>query len=136
MIAMQKIDAISAGQERSFLYGTAARVAANVRRAAQRKAEAGPEALALHAHDELGPEQRLVLGEAWALLDELLERLPDDLRRVLVLAEIEQLEMTEIAQLERIRVGTVASRLRRARAAFRTQLARAGTRNPFARSDS
>jgi RNA polymerase sigma-70 factor (ECF subfamily) len=136
MIALHKIDAIAPGQERSFLYGTALRVAANVRRAARRKPEAGADALELRAGGEPGPEQQLVLGEACALLDELLERLPDELRRVLVLAEIEQLEMAEIAKLEQIPVGTVASRLRRARVAFRALLQRAGARNPFAGSDS
>ena len=110
-------------------------MAANVRRAARRKADAGPAPLDLRASDELGPEKRLELGEAWELLDELLERLPDELRRVLVLAEIEQLEVAEIAKLERIRAGTAASRLRRARAAFRVQLERAEHRNPFSRRD-
>lgn len=135
MIAMHKVDTIAEGHERSFLYGTALRVAANVRRAARRKRDAGPDPLELRAGNELGPEQRRVLGEAWELLDELLDRLPDDLRRVLVLAEIEQLQVPEIAELERIRVGTAASRLRRARAAFRAQLERAQHRNPFAGSE-
>lgn len=133
MIATQKLHAIAPGSERSFLYGAAVRVAANARRAAQRRLEQGADALEQHAAPGLHPEQRQALDEAWTLLDELLERLPDELRRVLVLAEIEQLEVAEIAALEGIPVGTAASRLRRAREEFRDHLKRAGSRNPFAK---
>jgi len=130
MIATQKLDAIAPGSERSFLYGTAVRVAANARRAVSRRSEE-PIAEVEHIAAGLHPEQRRTLDEAWALLDDLLERLPDELRRVLVLAEIEQLEVTEIAALEDVPVGTAASRLRRARENFRDQLKRASARNPF-----
>jgi RNA polymerase sigma-70 factor (ECF subfamily) len=68
---------------------------------------------------------------AWALLDELLAELPEELARVLALAEIEQVEVPEIAALEKIPVGTAASRLRRARALFRELLAGVQHRNPF-----
>jgi RNA polymerase sigma-70 factor (ECF subfamily) len=71
------------------------------------------------------------LAEAWRLLDALLAKLPDKLRRALVLAEIEGLEVAEIAELERIPVGTAASRLRRARERFRSALAKEHSRNPF-----
>jgi RNA polymerase sigma-70 factor (ECF subfamily) len=47
-----------------------------------------------------------------------------DLRRVLVLAEIEQLSNQQIAELEAMPKGTVASRLRRARAEFYALLER------------
>jgi len=130
MIATQKLDAIAPGSERSFLYGAAVRVAANARRAASRRSE-DPGDDVEHIATGLHPEQRRTLDEAWALLDELLERLPDELRRVLVLAEIEQLEVAEIAALEDVPVGTAASRLRRAREAFREHLKRASARNPF-----
>jgi RNA polymerase sigma-70 factor (ECF subfamily) len=133
MIATQKLHAIAPGSERSFLYGAAVRVAANARRTAQRRLEQGAEALEQHVAPGLHPEQRHALDEAWTLLDELLERLPDELRRVLVLAEIEQLEVAEIAALEGIPSGTAASRLRRAREEFRDHLKRAGARNPFAK---
>jgi RNA polymerase sigma-70 factor (ECF subfamily) len=115
------------------LYGAAVRVAANARRTVQRRLEQSDEALEQHVAPSLHPEQRRALDEAWSLLDELLERLPDELRRVLVLAEIEQLEVNEIAALEGIPAGTAASRLRRAREEFRDHLKRAGTRNPFAK---
>ena len=65
------------------------------------------------------------------MLDELLEQLPDELRRVLVLAEIEECTVPEIAELEGIAVGTAASRLRRARGLFREIAARVQHRNPL-----
>jgi RNA polymerase sigma-70 factor (ECF subfamily) len=135
MIATQKLDAIAPGSERSFLYGTAVRVAANARRTASRRSE-DPGDDVEHIATSLHPEQRRTLDEAWALLDDLLERLPDELRRVLVLAEVEQLEVAEIAALEDVPVGTAASRLRRAREAFREHLKRASARNPFGAGDA
>jgi RNA polymerase sigma-70 factor, ECF subfamily len=57
--------------------------------------------------------------------------LPEKARRVLVLAEMEQLEVPEIAVLEGIPVGTAASRLRVARQQFRALLEAARDRNPF-----
>jgi RNA polymerase sigma-70 factor (ECF subfamily) len=64
-------------------------------------------------------------------LDELLTKLPGDLQRVLILAEVEQLELPEIAELERIPRGTAASRLRRARQRFNKLVQGARERNPF-----
>jgi RNA polymerase sigma-70 factor, ECF subfamily len=132
MIAAGKLDTITAERARSFLYATARRVASNARRGLRRRREV-PEAETEPVDSaERGPEQSSELTEARALLHELLAKLPDELRRVLVLAEIEQIEVSEIAALERIPVGTAASRLRRARQQFREQLEAEQHRNPFA----
>jgi RNA polymerase sigma-70 factor (ECF subfamily) len=133
MIATQRLDSIAPGSERSFLYGTGLRVAANARRASGRRREDLVDELDSRASVEGAPEERAELARAWALLDELLGGLPAELARVLSLAEIEQLEVPEIAALEGIPVGTAASRLRRARAAFREALRRVEHRNPFAK---
>jgi RNA polymerase sigma-70 factor (ECF subfamily) len=132
MIATRKISTLSAESARPFLYGTAFRVAANARRALRRRRETSDEGLVRVEPAERGPEQMSQVARAQALLAELLQRLPPKLRRVLVLAEIEQAEVAQIASLERIPVGTAASRLRRARAEFRELLAGAQARNPFA----
>jgi DNA-directed RNA polymerase specialized sigma24 family protein len=50
---------------------------------------------------------------------------------VLVLVEVEELEVAEVAVLERIPLGTAASRLRLGRERFRTLLAQHAARNPF-----
>lgn len=133
MIATQKLASITTDTERSFLYGVAQRVASNARRGLQRrKAATASSALDARATPPaLDPEQRSELSQARDLLDELLLRLPEELARVLVLAEIEQLSVNEIAALEQLPVGTAASRLRRARAAFLEQLQADAHRNPF-----
>jgi RNA polymerase sigma-70 factor (ECF subfamily) len=53
------------------------------------------------------------------LLDEALESLDTPHREVFVLFEIEQMTREEVAEALRIPPGTVASRLRKAREAFR-----------------
>jgi RNA polymerase sigma-70 factor (ECF subfamily) len=131
MIAAQKLDAVAEGSERSFLYGTALRVASNARRGASRRREVAEETLDARESGSAAPDERAELVRAWALLDELLAQLPEELARVLALAEIEQVEVAEIAALEGIPVGTAASRLRRARASFRELLATVQHRNPF-----
>jgi RNA polymerase sigma-70 factor (ECF subfamily) len=131
LAATRKSERINQGSERTYLYGIALRVAANLRRKlARRREEAEP---LVHEIVDLGaePEHAANLGQACSLLDELLRALPDELRRVLVLAQIEQLEVSEIAAAEGIPVGTAASRLRRARALFRERLEQVQERNPF-----
>jgi RNA polymerase sigma-70 factor (ECF subfamily) len=56
--------------------------------------------------------------QARALLDEILEELPLPLRAVFVLYELEEMSVSEMANLLLLPRGTVASRLRRARAEF------------------
>ena len=58
------------------------------------------------------------------MLDEVLQAMPIELRTVFVMSELEELTMAEIAEVESIPEGTVASRLRRARAEFSDQAKR------------
>jgi RNA polymerase sigma-70 factor (ECF subfamily) len=131
MIAARKIHRVAPDQARPFLYGAALRVASNARRGLKRRREVLGEPVDAPAPEGEGPEAMTELSRACALLDELLGGLPQQLRRVFVLAEIEQLEVAEIASLECIPIGTAASRLRRARSRFRDLLAAAEHRNPF-----
>jgi RNA polymerase sigma-70 factor (ECF subfamily) len=133
MIATRKLHLIAPDRVRSYLYGTAVRVASNARRGISRRRETAGIPDDLMEDDGRGPEQIAEVQNARALLDELLSQLPEKQRRVLVLAEVEQLEIQEIAALERIPAGTAASRLRLARGRFRDLLAAAHQRNPFAR---
>ncbi len=55
-------------------------------------------------------------------LDEAIERLPSVFREVIVLRELEELAYDEIAQIANVPVGTVMSRLSRARALLRARL--------------
>ena len=61
------------------------------------------------------PETALLLAERTELLRESLAELPAEYREVLVLRELEQLSYREIANIAGIPLGTVMSRLSRAR---------------------
>ena len=133
MIAARKLETIAPDRERSFVYGVTVRVANNARRGARRRREVPSDDHADVPETEAhSPEQLAELVHARALLADLLEKLPDKLRRALVLAELEELPVNTIAELERIPVVTSASRLRLARKQWRTLLADASQRNPFA----
>jgi RNA polymerase sigma-70 factor (ECF subfamily) len=117
IIAAQKRELIEAGKERGFLSAVALRVVLDVRKKTRRRREE------LSGAVEMLPmaptqEQRLEDQEARKILDDILEGMPLDLRAVFVLFELEQLSAPEIAVALDIPVGTVASRLRRARESF------------------
>jgi RNA polymerase sigma-70 factor (ECF subfamily) len=132
LVASRKFAELEPGKERSFLYGTAVRIAANLRRGLQRRRETPADSELLDAvADARLPDELVEQRRARALLDELLEALPDELGRILVLAEIEELTVAAIAELEGIPAGTAASRLRRAREAFRKLLEQQRRHNPF-----
>ena len=63
----------------------------------------------------LDPETSLLQKERAGLLRDALEKLPLELREVLVLRELEELSYREIASIARIPMGTVMSRLSRGR---------------------
>lgn len=118
LIAQSKLARILAGRERAFLFSVALNVAAHVRRSVARRREVGEE----HALDLVDPrplpDTELDARRARALLDEVLDAMPIDLRTVFVLFELEEMSMAEIAVVLAIPSGTVASRLRRAREEF------------------
>lgn len=131
MTATRKLTQIVPGRERTYLYGIALRALANFKRKARHHREQlGTELSGLLDSAPL-PDEAAELRAARDLADELLAKLPPELRRVLVLASIEQLELSEIAELEEIPQGTAASRLRRARERFKAELSEVRQRMPF-----
>jgi RNA polymerase sigma-70 factor, ECF subfamily len=118
-VLARRLDDIQEGSERSFLYGVALRIAGAARRRCQSRREVpyDDEERELVAPAS-GPDVMLDERRARAMLDEILGRLPEDLRTVLVLHELEGLQVKQIAELVSIPVGTAGSRLRRAREAF------------------
>ena len=70
----------------------------------------------------LDPEERLLQQHTIALVRASLEQLPVDFREVIVLREIEGLSYREIAEIAGVPVGTVMSRLARARERLQTIL--------------
>lgn len=132
MIAARKIDTIDPDRARSFVYGAALRVANNARRGLRRRREVPDEEMRDEPEpDARGPEKMAELDQARRLLAQVLDRLDEKHRRMIVLAEIEQLEVPEIAALEGVPVGTAASRLRVAREKFRAVLQTVRSQNPF-----
>lgn len=123
--AALKLERIEPGRERAFLYGVAMNIAMHARRARARSREVAADDQTLEAHDDApDPEMRLAGAQARAQLDRVLDALPDDLRAVFVLFELEELTMIDIARLLEVPPGTVASRLRRAREEFHAAAAR------------
>jgi RNA polymerase sigma-70 factor (ECF subfamily) len=117
-----RLDDVRPDAEKSFLLQTALRMAAHARRTLARRREVHDSDAQLRIQAPLQPEQALDQKRSRELLDEVLAEMAGELRTVFVLYELEELSMTEIAATLRIPQGTVASRLRRARADFRDRV--------------
>jgi RNA polymerase sigma-70 factor (ECF subfamily) len=68
-----------------------------------------------------GPESGSMRRDEERSLERLLGDLPPEHREVLILREIEELDYREIAAVTQVPIGTVMSRLARARAALKTR---------------
>jgi RNA polymerase sigma-70 factor (ECF subfamily) len=68
------------------------------------------------------PLRRLDSEELGRLLEAILDKLPEKLRVVFVLFELDEMSGDDIARLLEVPVGTVRSRLRLARAAFQREV--------------
>jgi RNA polymerase sigma-70 factor (ECF subfamily) len=94
--------------------------------AKNRPAELGPlddataEALIAGGAEEPDtPERQLLASDARAQFDRLIKRLPPEFREVVILRELEELSYREIAEVTAVPIGTVMSRLARARTRMR-----------------
>lgn len=118
---------------RTWLYGITLNVCRNRLTAASRRHREQEEPLT--RHDEEGEERSRPLGDpapgpeqvAWAAelrqaLEGALAALPPDHREVVVLREMQELDYEEIAAILGCALGTVKSRLARARVALRQAL--------------
>jgi RNA polymerase sigma factor (sigma-70 family) len=73
------------------------------------------EADGLEEGDRPDPETALIQNFERKVMREAIEGLPFEFREVLIMRELEELSYREIAAIAQIRVGTVMSRLSRAR---------------------
>jgi len=71
----------------------------------------------------LNPEEALLRSDSGKLLRQALEILPKDFREVLILRELEGMSYKEISAVTGMPLGTVMSRLSRARSGLRQSLA-------------
>jgi RNA polymerase sigma-70 factor (ECF subfamily) len=116
---------IRPGSELSFLVGIAVRLAANHRtRAAARREVIGGELLEHAASALPDAEQLLIEKRLRQELEAALSTLSESHRSVFVLYELEGFSAPEIAEMLGLALGTVASRLGRARAKFSETAAR------------
>jgi RNA polymerase sigma-70 factor (ECF subfamily) len=120
----RRLSDVEAGKERAFLYRTAVNHAAHVHRSRARRREVSDELLDEAPSSVRTPEDLLDGARARALCHELLDELSLEQRAVFVLYELEQMTMVDVAETLELPLGTVASRLRRAREAFKQRLER------------
>jgi len=71
-----------------------------------------------------GPENHVLRQEVWELVSAGLQTLPPDQRETVILRDIQGLDYQEIAQVTRVSLGTVKSRLSRGRSRLRDYLRR------------
>lgn len=117
LIAAERLGDIRFGSERAFLFSTAIGLArTNFRRSQRCQLESD-----MDVHIDPGARSEQVTNHCSAveLMDRVFAKTDSDLVTVFVLFELEGLSAPEISELIDIPVGTVASRLRRARATFR-----------------
>jgi RNA polymerase sigma-70 factor, ECF subfamily len=117
IIASNKLETIR--HERGFLFQTCVYAVGHVRRRVQRRYEVvDDERVQAEVDVRPTPEQDLEGAQARALLQTILDTMPDELRAVFVLFELERLTVPEISEMIGAPQGTVSSRLRRAREMF------------------
>ena len=131
VVAARRLDEIEVGGERRYLLGIAVRVASDARRTIARRREVpldgeSPASSPLAARPRQ-PDEALEQKRDLALLAALLDDMPDELREAFVLFELEELSAPEVGRVLDIPVGTVASRVRRARERLRESLTKRGT---------
>jgi RNA polymerase sigma-70 factor (ECF subfamily) len=113
------------GLPRPWLFAISRRVASNYRRARRHEVADEPEIAAT----DLDVEDALACREARALVDAFLQRLPEERRLVFYLSDVEGWSAPEVAEALVLKLNTVYSRLRRARAQFDRYLKTKGVRS-------
>jgi len=118
LVASRRLSDIPKECERSFLVTTAIRIAANHRRSFTREQARIDYISRVDSDSTPNPEEALQHEQARERLDQVIAAMDFDLRTVFVLYEIEELTVRQIAELLEMKLGTVSSRLRRAREVF------------------
>ena len=125
LVALRRLPEIEVGRERPYLLGIALRVASDARRTLRRRRE-------VFVDQEVVPETRAPQDELLhhkrnlSELEAALAELSDENREAFVLFEIEELSAPQVAEMLSVPVGTVASRVRRAREQIRRKLLEGG----------
>jgi RNA polymerase sigma-70 factor (ECF subfamily) len=126
MVAARRLDDVQQGSERGFLFRVANYMASRARRTLARRREVLDGHLPERVESVATPEFLADRREMRELVDDIVDSLDESVRAVFTLFELEGLNMSEVAHALGLPRGTVASRLRRARAQFREHLATVG----------
>lgn len=129
-VVARRVDDIVPGRELAFLLGAALKIATKLRHKRAREVPIEDFSVAVE-ETTATPETLLDEERARRLLYRLVSEIDERFRVVFVLYELEGMTMPEISEVLDVPMGTVASRLRSARDAFRVRLERhrACTRN-------
>ena len=123
IVAASRIDDVQVGSERSFLIQVAQNLAWHARRKLARRREVldanPPERIEAIATPEFLADRK----QMRQLFDDIVGSMHESLRVVFTLFELEDMSTSEVAETLGLPRGTVASRLRRARAQFRQHVA-------------
>ncbi|MFC4297798.1 RNA polymerase sigma factor [Castellaniella hirudinis] len=112
----------------TWLYGIALNLIRNhLSRAPERRYDfVGDSGLDDLAAESVTPEEAAAQSQSMRLLQESLDELPESMRSILLLVGMDNLSYEEAAALLSVPIGTVRSRLSRARAALRDRLEQKG----------
>ncbi|ARP93578.1 RNA polymerase sigma factor [Bordetella genomosp. 13] len=112
----------------TWLYGIALNLVRNyLSRAPERRYDfVGEDSLAAHAASEATPEEALSQAQTMRLLQEALDELPENMRDILLMIGLDNMSYEDAAALLTVPIGTVRSRLSRARTALRDKLLQKG----------
>lgn len=116
LLAAKQLDAIQ--EPRGYLFKTCLYVAAHMRRSNHRRRVNDQKLAVGEPIEHATPERNAADSEAREQLQAILESMPDEVRSSFVLFELEGFKLVEIAEITGAPMGTVASRLRRAREIF------------------
>lgn len=122
LVVARRLSEVEPGKERAFLFGCCQNTAAHFRRSLARKREVSDEVLIDRPSLQQPPDLLTERKRYRELLDRILETMDDSLRSVFVLHTFEEMTMADIATLLDVPPGTVASRLRRAREIFKSEI--------------
>jgi RNA polymerase sigma-70 factor (ECF subfamily) len=132
-VLAQRVEDVPERAQRSFLLSTAVRVASDRKQSKWHRSVSAGLDIEASVSDAPLPDEAVDIRRAGALLDEALATLDDLERSVFVLAELEQMTRSEVAEALGIPEGTVASRLKRARESLETAVRRLRSRPRAAR---
>lgn len=112
----------------SWLYGIALNLVRNhLSRAPERRHEfVSDTVLDVQSSPDPSPEEQVAQNQTMSLLQESISELPDNMREILLLVGMEEISYEEAATMLTVPIGTIRSRLSRARSALREKLRQKG----------